>query len=97
MKPIIYLGIVYGQDPDQRASQEVRELAVSANENPKLLGVESFVTPGGWHLLFKYLIREHRWVSELELRDMKGLAHGPWEAELGIQFLKTASTLPAVG
>jgi hypothetical protein len=65
----------------------------------RLIGVESFVLPGGWHLISHYLIttdsdpalatniKATKWVNKHELAEMRDIAHGQWEVALGLRFL----------
>ena len=93
--------LVWGEDPTEKARQIQRELGLEQGK-PVLSRVESFVTPGGWHLVFHHLltsgsevrksknIKDFLWVSETELLHMDDLAHGSWEKEVAQAFLLEA-------
>lgn len=88
----------FGGDPKETAEKIALELGFeSARAN--LFGVESFVTPGGWHLICHYIVRvnsdpkpqanikDFKWVTANELKQMTDIAHGKWEIEVGVNFL----------
>ncbi len=90
-------GLEFGQDPMAAAVAVVNDLGLSSIEM-KLQDVESFVTPGGWHLISHFVgatsdepqiqgnIKAIRWVSAQELSDMNDIAHGKWEIEVGKSY-----------
>jgi ADP-ribose pyrophosphatase YjhB (NUDIX family) len=91
-------GLVFGADPEAAAKAAAEELGI-ADGLPALSGVESFVLPGGWHLIYHYLVktssdpkvggnfRQAKWVTAFELDGMKDIAHGKWEIGVGKRFL----------
>ena len=91
-------GLQYGEDPTETATEVLRDLGF-ANAAPKLHHVESFVLPGGWHLIFHFACKvsgeaslgenynKHKWVTIAELAEMKDLAHGKWEIGVGQSYL----------
>jgi ADP-ribose pyrophosphatase YjhB (NUDIX family) len=91
-------GLEFGEDPRQKALNVTQDLGCFA-ESLELQDVESFVTPGGWHLIYHYRVRilsevtlaenvkRIRWVSAEELAEIDDLAHGPWEQGVGQKYL----------
>lgn len=92
-------GLKFGEDPATVAAQVVDQLGLTASA-VVLKGVETFVTHGGWHLIYHYVaqansepalvsenIQATRWVSAGELSQMKNIAHGQWEIDLGLDYL----------
>lgn len=89
----------FGEDPQDQATKLVQEFGLTPSP-AKLFDVESFVLPGGWHLLWHYLIqtksepknhpnvKEYRWVTRDELSEIKDIAHGQWEIDLGQRYLQ---------
>jgi len=92
-------GLDYGEDPEEKAKSVAIGLGISDSE-PKLLGVESFVLPGGWHMIYHYVIKtrsepkihdnikQSKWVTADELAEMKDIAHGKWEIGVGQRYLR---------
>jgi ADP-ribose pyrophosphatase YjhB (NUDIX family) len=92
-------GLEFGEDPGEKAAQVAKELGLET-ESPTLRSVESFVLPGGWHLIYHYIlktaatevnhenVRESKWVTSAELSEMTNVAHGKWEVGVGLQYLK---------
>lgn len=93
----------YGEEPQKKAVQICQEFGIQVN-SMKLHDVESFVSPGGWHLLFHYVIktlsepcvnpnvRNFRWITDSELSEVKDMAHGNWEVRAGQSYLRGAQT-----
>lgn len=91
-------GLAFGEDPQEKAETVVADLGLPAT-HLKLHHVESFVLPGGWHLIHHYICRvqgdvkatdnilAHKWVSLTELESMKDIAHGKWEVGVGKSYL----------
>lgn len=89
----------YGEDPKEKVQQQLA-LWNLQNSDSRLMDTESFVTPGGWHLLYHFHIKTTKaniidanieslqWVTKEELASMDDLAHGDWEKELGLSFLE---------
>jgi hypothetical protein len=92
-------GLQYGEDPFEKASKLAEDLGVKA-ESIQLHNVESFVLPGGWHLIYHYVIKTHtkqiqhsnirdfKWVKAQELSEMTDIAHGKWEINVGRSYLE---------
>lgn len=92
-------GLDFGEDPAEKATSVLYELGCP-NAKPQLHDVESFVLPGGWHLIYHFVcrvsndvtssdnIKSHKWVTTLELENMKDIAHGKWEIGVGKSYLK---------
>jgi ADP-ribose pyrophosphatase YjhB (NUDIX family) len=90
----------FGEVPEEKALQTVQEFGIEI-DSIKLQNVESFVTPGGWHLIYHYIIktttseihndnvRNFKWVTAEELSDMKDIAHGKWEIAVGKSYFET--------
>ncbi|MEA2554631.1 MAG: hypothetical protein QOJ65_2807 [Fimbriimonadaceae bacterium] len=89
--------IGYGDDPSEELTGLVSDLGLSL-KHQALIGVDSFIANGAWHLLFKYRvavggevshenIAEHRWVKSDSLPTASEFAHGNWEVELCRFFL----------
>lgn len=100
-------GLEFGDDPTAKAKSVLIDFGFS-DQHLHLKGVESFVLPGGWHLIYHFVcsvnknfqsnqnIKNHKWVTAQELEDMKDLAHGKWEARVGkamISFWTTTQSL----
>lgn len=91
-------GLDFGEDPSEKAAKVVEELGFEP-ASLSLHGVESFVLPGGWHLIYHFTctvkgqpkanpnIKQHKWVSSEELKTMKDVAHGRWEVGVGTSYL----------
>lgn len=91
-------GLEFGEDPTEKAERTVEELGFLPNDL-KLQGVESFVLPGGWHLIYHFKmnvegkpkshpnVNQYKWVSTEELQEIKDIAHGKWEIGVGKSFL----------
>lgn len=91
-------GLEFGEDPLEKAQSVVQDLGFSAVD-VKLQDAESFVLPGGWHLIYHFVckvsgepkahdnIKAHRWVTTQELESMKDIAHGKWEIGVGKSYL----------
>ena len=94
-------GLEFGEDPLAKAQSVLRELGFDG-DLARLQNVESFVLPGGWHLVYHFVarvdrepcehgnVRAHRWTDARELETMKDLAHGNWEAKTGRRYLLDA-------
>lgn len=92
-------GLEFGEDPAEKAAKVAEELGVQV-ESLELKDVESFVLPGGWHLIYHYVVKtqsetvEHaniknfKWVNANELSEMKDIAHGKWEMGVGKSYLE---------
>lgn len=92
-------GLEFGEDPVEKAVGVLNELGYS-NATPQLHNVESFVLPGGWHLIYHFVshvtgevtpganIKSHKWVTAQELEGMKDVAHGKWEIDIGRSYLE---------
>lgn len=92
-------GLEFGEDPAEKAAAVLSDLGYS-NAKPQLQDVESFVLPGGWHLIYHFAshvsgeaalsanIKSHKWVTAPELESMKDIAHGKWEIGVGKSYLK---------
>lgn len=88
----------FGEDPQEKAQKVCDELGIKVDEI-KSFDVESFVLPGGWHLICHYLVKTEsepkaggnikaiRWTSSDELSQMKDIAHGKWEIGVGQRYL----------
>lgn len=95
-------GLKFGEDPTERAKKVATDLGIQIDQI-RLKDVESFVLPGGWHVIVHYLIltdseprlsqelEATRWASGEELVQMTDIAHGKWEIELGLRFLQNDS------
>jgi hypothetical protein len=92
-------GLEFGEDPSEKAAAVLNELGYP-NAQPQLHGVESFVLPGGWHLIYHFIshvsgdvasnnnIKAHKWITAQELENMKDIAHGKWEIGVGKSYLQ---------
>lgn len=93
-------GLKFGADPKESALGIATELGIKT-DSIRLNGVESFVLPGGWHLIYHYIIKtqtqsiQHqninrsKWVTASELKELKDIAHGKWEINTGINYLES--------
>ena len=93
-------GLEFGEDPTEKASQTLAELGYK-NSIPQLFGVESFVLPGGWHLIYHFIcrvaddvhlsenIKNYKWITTEELENAKDIAHGKWEIHVGKSYLNS--------
>jgi len=91
-------GLEFGEDPQEKATKTAVELGLKV-ESVVLNGVESFVLPGGWHLIYHYVIqtstqtvhadniKNFKWVTSQELSEMTDIAHGKWEISVGQSYL----------
>jgi hypothetical protein len=91
-------GLDFGEDPKEKAIAVAAELGFP-DLSLKLQEVESFVTPGGWHLIYHFTgrvknepklsgnIKNFKWVTIQELEAMNDIAHGKWEIEIGKSYL----------
>lgn len=91
-------GLAFGEDPFEKAANLVSEMGFE-NQSLQLKSVESFVLPGGWHLIYHFVclvkgqpvatenIRAFKWVNSQELALMKDIAHGKWEIGVGQSYL----------
>ena len=98
-------GLDFGEDPQSKVIDCCKELGLN-NPAPQLVDVESFVTPGGWHLIFHFAVRstsrlqptenmnDIKWVTLEELTNMTDIAHGHWEINIGKKFLEFISQAP---
>jgi hypothetical protein len=92
-------GLEFGEDPTEKAAAVMTGLGFS-KENLKLQDIESFVLPGGWHLIYHFVghvagepkanenINAFKWVTAHELESMKDIAHGKWEIGVGKSYLQ---------
>jgi len=92
-------GLEYGQDPKDLAAKTAEELGIQT-ESLQLKDIESFVLPGGWHLIYHFVIqtktaeiqsphiKNFKWVTASELSEMKDIAHGKWEINVGRSYLE---------
>lgn len=90
-------GLDFGQSPLEKAQSLVSELGFESSKI-RFKDIESFTSPGGWHLIFHYVcgvsgepkpnenIKAYRWVTSCQLEEVK-LAHGSWEADVGRSYL----------
>ncbi len=91
-------GLEFGEDPKEIAEKVALDFGFKAIE-AKLFDVESFVLPGGWHLICHYIInvksepnahpniKEYKWVTSDQLTPMSDVAHGKWEIGVGKRYL----------
>jgi len=92
-------GLEFGEDPAEKAGAVLKEFGY-INATPQLHDVESFVLPGGWHLIYHFVCRVSgeatpsdainsvKWVTAKELEEMKDIAHGKWEIGVGKSYLR---------
>lgn len=92
-------GLEFGQDPKEVAENVAREFGLEI-DRLSLGDVESFVLPGGWHLITHFVIqttseprahdnvKAYKWVTADELREMPDIAHGKWEKAVGLSHLE---------
>jgi hypothetical protein len=92
-------GLNFGEDPTEKAASVLASLGLSS-DNFKLHDIESFVLPGGWHLIYHFTgqvtgepkanenITAFKWVTAHELEAMKDIAHGKWEIGVGKSYLQ---------
>jgi len=92
-------GLEFGEDPSEKATSVLLEFGFT-NAKAQLHDVESFVLPGGWHLIYHFVckvtgdikptenVKSHRWVTSQELEAMKDIAHGKWEIGVGKSYLE---------
>jgi hypothetical protein len=96
--------INYGEDPSEEVAALAKDLGLSVRQQ-ELVGVDSFIANGAWHLTFKYRsevdgevshenIEEARWVTAETLPAASEFAHGNWEVEL-CRFFLDLSAVPA--
>lgn len=95
-------GLEFGEDPLEKAQQVCEELGINT-DSIKSFDVESFVLPGGWHLICHYRvqtdsepklsenIKAFKWMNSKELLEMKDIAHGKWEVGVGQRYLADSS------
>lgn len=93
-------GLEFGEDPTEKAALVVAEFGFS-DKKLKLQNVESFVLPGGWHLIYHFIchveaepkehenVNQYKWVGVQELEAMKDIAHGKWEIGVGKSYLQS--------
>lgn len=93
-------GLEFGEDPTEKAASVVAEFGFS-EKKIRLKNVESFVLPGGWHLIYHFVchveiepkghenVNQYKWVSIQELETMKDIAHGKWEIGVGKSYLQS--------
>lgn len=91
--------LAYGEDPQEKAQSVIADFGFN-QASPQLHSVESFVLPGGWHLIYHYIchvqsepkhhenIGAYLWVSPDELASMTDIAHGKWEIAVGNSYLR---------
>jgi len=94
-------GLEFGGDPRATALKTVQEFGFTS-QDISLHDVESFVTPGGWHLIYHFRcqvkgeptahanVREYRWVDEKDLNALPNVAHGRWEVGIGQSYLDSS-------
>lgn len=92
-------GLEFGEDPAEKAKTVLKEMGYT-NASPQLHDVESFVLPGGWHLIYHFVckvsgevepndtINSIKWVTAQELEGLKDMAHGKWEIDVGKSYLQ---------
>jgi hypothetical protein len=92
----------FGQDPADRAAMTLDELGFPGVE-ARLVEVESFVSPGGWHVIFHYraevrtdaapseAIRRHAWFGGDDLPRPAEFAHGGWEVKLARRMIQNSA------
>src|SRR5207253_5772028 len=92
-------GLEFGEEPTEKAATVLSELGFK-DKNIQLHEVESFVLPGGWHLIYHFICKvtgdiqhtqnivAHKWVTAQELEGMKDIAHGKWEIGVGKSYLE---------
>jgi ADP-ribose pyrophosphatase YjhB (NUDIX family) len=92
-------GLEFGEDPEEKAAAIAADFGFTKTDI-KLKDVESFTTPGGWHLIYHFVgqvvgepkanenIQAFKWVTAEELEAMNNIAHGKWEIEVGKSYLK---------
>lgn len=92
-------GLEFGQDPKETAEKVCQDFGLEIQEL-KLFAVESFVLPGGWHLITHFTadtksepkphsnIKQYKWVTKEQLSRMTEMAHGEWEIEVGKSYLQ---------
>ena len=89
--------INFGEDPSEEPAKLVADLGLDLRMQT-LVGVDSFMANGAWHLMCKFLvevegqvshenIEETRWVTAETLPAAAEFAHGNWEVELCRFFL----------
>lgn len=95
-------GLEFGEDPQEKAQAVLAELGYISTP-VKLYSVESFVLPGGWHLIHHYVckvttdpkshdnFKAYKWVNQAELESMTDIAHGRWEIGVGKSYLNSMS------
>lgn len=88
----------FGEDPEVIVQNTCRDLGLDA-ASLILSSIESFVVRGGWHFICHYTVKTNselklnsniknfKWVNIEELEQMKDMAHGKWEIEVGKKFL----------
>jgi ADP-ribose pyrophosphatase YjhB (NUDIX family) len=88
----------FGEDPKEIAENICKEFGFDTTDL-KLFDVESFVLPGGSHIITHYNvnvtsepkphpnIKEYQWVTSEQLSQMKDIAHGKWEIGVGKSYL----------
>lgn len=88
----------YGEHPEDCALRVLKEFGLEGLELA-LRDVESFVMPGGWHLIFHYkaesardiatsdAIVKHGWFGVQDLPEASTFAHGNWEREVALEVL----------
>lgn len=93
-------GLEFGGDPTKKAATVAAEFGFS-DKKLKLQNVESFLLPGGWHLIYHFIcpvesapkehenVNQYKWVSVQELEAMKDIAHGNWEIGVGKKYLQS--------
>lgn len=90
----------YGDDPEEAAQNFLRSIGYR-EAKVKLVGTESFVSPGGWHFILKYVadvpepkvpqvapFEKWRFFGRKDLPEAKELAHGKWERNLALELLR---------
>ncbi len=92
-------GLEFGEDPVETAEKVVKDFGFEPTDM-SLHDVESFVLPGGWHLIYHYRchvkgepkahpnVRAYRWVGADELNTLSNVAHGKWEVAVGRSYLE---------
>jgi hypothetical protein len=91
-------GLEFGDDPKEKAESVANDFGLTVLQI-KLIDVESFVLPTGWHLIWHYQIqtnsepsehpniKQYKWVTSEQLAEMHDMAHGKWEIGVGKRFL----------
>jgi hypothetical protein len=92
-------GLEYGANPQEKVRQICADFGLTV-KSLKFKENESFVSPGGWHLIWHYIVKtdgepqpnsgvkSYRWVTLKELSEIGNMAHGQWEISIGKSYLE---------